>query len=592
MKKRRSCASLSVTWKMIIIYVLITVVCIGILTSFLSANTISAVKDMTRANAEQMMLSTYNSMTAQINDVNIIFTSLQANSTLQSALNDKDPSHASYNVALIEDILSETDVYRTKISGITLYAIDHPDYADCGSDLVFSDSVIQNNYFYDEIVQNALIPKWIANDNNYSSESSITAVKLISDNFTEKPLAVVRIDIDTAQFIASLQNLRLADTGQIFVCTEAMHIINPHKDSFIAQFSHNRELYSLIEKNIAGNADTKLDKENYMLFSYPLEGTDFYLIGALKISELYTKALPLRNTAILTAALLILVTMLLIYYVSSYISKPIVMLANEMDRYTPSSEPHILECSRKDEINKLYRSFNDMQRRIYSLTDELSTSLRIQKKAELKAIQAQVSPHFLYNTLNSISSLAQKHSIDDIEYMTSSLATFFTRALNNGNTFCSIRDELIHIKSYIDIQNVRFSGKFDVRFEIPDDMLGCRIINLTLQPLVENCIVHAFKGKNGKGHIIITGVRENDDIYISVADDGLGANITDINYLNKRVSEAVNFDDHVERYGIHSVNSRIRLYYGSGCGLSYSYNDLGGITATVHITTHSKEDTE
>lgn len=218
----------------------------------------------------------------------------------------------------------------------------------------------------------------------------------------------MRIDIDTAQFIASLQNLRLADTGQIFVCTEAMHIINPHKDSFIAQFSHNRELYSLIEKNIAGNADTKLDKENYMLFSYPLEGTDFYLIGALKISELYTKALPLRNTAILTAALLILVTMLLIYYVSSYISKPIVMLANEMDRYTPSSEPHILECSRKDEINKLYRSFNDMQRRIYSLTDELSTSLRIQKKAELKAIQAQVSPHFLYNTLNSISSLAQK----------------------------------------------------------------------------------------------------------------------------------------------------------------------------------------
>ncbi len=457
---------------------------------------------------------------------------------------------------------------------------------------MFSDSVIKNNYFYDEIIQNALIPKWIANDNNYSSESSITAVKLISDNFTSEPLAVVRIDIDTAQFVVSLQNLRLADTGQIFVCTNTMHIVNPHKDSFIAQFSHNGELYSLIEKNSTGNADTKLGNENYMLFSFPLEGTDFYLVGALKVSELYTKALPLRNAAVLTAVLLILVTMLLIYYVSSYISKPIVTLANEMDKYAPNRKPHILEYSGEDEINKLYRSFNAMQKRIYSLTQDLSTSLRIQKKAELKAIQAQVSPHFLYNTLNSISALAQKHSIDDIEYMTSSLATFFTRALNNGNTFCSIRDELIHIKSYIDIQNVRFSGKFDVAFEIPEDMLDRRIINLTLQPLVENCIVHAFKGKSGKGHIIITGSQENNDIYISIADDGLGANIADVNYLNNRVGEVVNFDDHVERYGIHSVNSRIRLYYGSDCGLSYSYNEFGGITATVHITTHSKEDTE
>ena len=120
--------------------------------------------------------------------------------------------------------------------------------------------------------------------------------------------------------------------------------------------------------------------------------------------------------------------------------------------------------------------------------------------------------------------------------------------------------------------------------------MSYQIINLTLQPLVENCIVHAFNGKSEQGNIIISGRCLDDDIYIDVSDDGLGEDITDIDYLNNRVSEPFNFDNQIDHYGIHSVHNRIQLYYGAKYGLSYSYNEMGGITATVHIPAIRKEE--
>lgn len=590
MKIKRLYNNLSIARKMIIPYVLITVIVITILTCIISFKSAKTIREISQHNAGQMMQSTYKSMKSQIDDINIMFTTLQANHNIQGALKDTDPSHASYNVSMMNDILSGTDVYRTKTSGICLYAIDHPEYASLSTTAVFSDNVIKNNWFYKEILTGSPIPKWVANDNNYAAKSYITALKLLTDNFTGKPLAIVQIDIDVSQFIAPLQNLQLADTGQIFVCTNSLHILNPYKDNFIAQFSHNNDLYRLTANDGSGTVYTTIGKEKYMIMSYPLSGTDFYLIGALKLSELFTKSIPLRNTVIIISFLLIFITALLIYTISSYISKPIVYLAREMDRYIPDNPPTVLSYHSDDEIKQLYDSFNNMQKKIYRLTHDLSASLQIQKKAELKAIHSQISPHFLYNTLNSISSLARKHNLDDIEYMTSSLATFFTRTLNNGNTFCSIHDELTHITSYANIQNIRFPNKFKINIQIPEDMMPYQIINLTLQPLVENCIVHAFNGKCEQGNIIISGRRLDNDIYIDVSDDGLGENITDIGYLNNRVNEPFDFDNQIDHYGIHSVHNRIQLYYGAGYGLSYSYNEMGGITATVHIPANRRED--
>ena len=152
MKTKRIYNNLSIARKMIIPYVLITVICITVLTLIISFKSAKTVMEISQHNAGQMMQSTYKSMKSQIDDINIMFTTLQANHNIQDALKDTDTAHASYNASVIEDILAETDIYSTKTSNISLYAINHPEYASLSSKIVFSDSVIKNNYFYDEVI--------------------------------------------------------------------------------------------------------------------------------------------------------------------------------------------------------------------------------------------------------------------------------------------------------------------------------------------------------------------------------------------------------------------------------------------------------
>ena len=578
--------SLSILYKMVFLYIVIIITCISILTGIISFNSTNAIRYIAENNAEQLMISTHRSMMTRINDITYMFTSLQANRNLQRALKDTDPQNAVYNVTQIDDILFETDVYGQKISNIKLYALNHPEYDIYSSERVASDKGVKNTSYYNTILENPPVPMWIANDNNYASKSYITALKLLTDSLTDKPLAIIEINIDTTQFVETFQSLHLADTGQMFLCTAGHHIINPYSSEFITRFSHNIDLINLINQNTTDTIYCTINSEDYLLSSYPLSDTGFYLIGAARLSEFTNKALALHRAVIPTIVLMSIIIIFLLYYVSRYITRPVIRLADSMELFSPGT-PQIISHNQNDEIGRLYYSFNDMQNRITKLTEDLSESLTIQKKAELKAIQSQITPHFLYNTLNSISSLAQKHNIEEIEYMTSSLATFFTRTLNNGNTFCTIRDELVHIQSYVNIQNIRFSNKVKIVINIPDEMLDLPIINLTLQPLVENCIVHAFKNKTGIGTIEITGKQNGKDVYIDVADDGLGANITDIRHLNQYVNKPFGFDEQIDKYGIHNVNHRIKLYYGNKYGLSYSYNKNDGITATVHISTET-----
>ena len=313
MNVRRIYNNMSILHKMTFLYLITITICISILTGVIAANSTKAIREIAENSADQVMLSTYRSMMSQINDINYILATLQANKNLQTALRDYDPAHCAYNVAVMDDILFKTDIYGKKFSSIELYAINHPEYSLCSSDRVFSDQIIANTSYYTEILSGGTAPKWVANDNNYASKSSITAMKILTDNFTDEPLAIIRIDIDTTQFVNMLQNLRLADTGQLFLCTPPSHIINPYENKFIGDFSHNRDLQQLLLDKKINTVYTTVNSDDYMLTSYPLDDIPFYLVGAVKLDEFKTKALTLRNAAFITAIGLILVLLLLLY---------------------------------------------------------------------------------------------------------------------------------------------------------------------------------------------------------------------------------------------------------------------------------------
>ena len=265
--------------------------------------------------------------------------------------------------------------------------------------------------------------------------------------------------------------------------------------------------------------------------------------------------------------------------VSKTITDPIYRLANTMDNYT-GGENIELTIPSNNEIGVLYRSFNRMINTIHNLILDVNTLYEKQKISELKALQAQINPHFLYNTLDSINWMAKKYKANDISLLATSLGNFFRRSLNHGRDFTTIKNELEQIKSYVYIQKVRFKDTFDLYISVDDDILTYSIVKLTLQPLVENCIIHGFEDIDYKGIIEITGYRKENKIILQVIDNGCG---TDTEKLNKQVQREFNPQEPIEKYGLHTVNQRIKLYFNQTCGLYFETNEDGGVTATVTI---------
>jgi two-component system sensor histidine kinase YesM len=195
-------------------------------------------------------------------------------------------------------------------------------------------------------------------------------------------------------------------------------------------------------------------------------------------------------------------------------------------------------------------------------------------------LQAQINPHFLYNTLDSINWLAIAAGADEISLMVNSLANFLRFSLNKGREFISIANELEQVRSYITIQKFRFKNKFDVIYKIDKEVLPYTIIKLTLQPLVENAINHGFDGIDYKGLIEIKACKDHEYIHFQVTDNGKGA---DIDSLNKMLFDGGGEVVNDMGYGIRNVNERLKLYFGEDCGLYFEDSQYGGITASIKV---------
>ncbi|WHH58073.1 sensor histidine kinase [Petroclostridium sp. X23] len=194
------------------------------------------------------------------------------------------------------------------------------------------------------------------------------------------------------------------------------------------------------------------------------------------------------------------------------------------------------------------------------------------RKSEIKALQAQINPHFLYNTLDSIIWMAESKKSEDVVVMASALAKLFRFSISKGEEIISLRSEIEHIKNYLTIQKIRYTDKLDFSIEVDDDILHCKTLKIILQPLAENSIYHGIKNKNGMRLIRITGKKTNNKILLQVIDNGVGMTPEKLeNVLSKRntVSDS-------KGVGVWNVHERLKLYFGDEFGLVFeSQLDVG-----------------
>lgn len=318
------------------------------------------------------------------------------------------------------------------------------------------------------------------------------------------------------------------------------------------------------------------------MYIYQKIGTwDYYLINQIPFFELYKSSLETMFILVIVIIGMTMLGLILARKIVNKSYKPMEKVISKMDKVTSGEiGVRINTENMPSDFLKMSIGFNDMMDKIGDLMEQVKLEQHQLEQIRFNALQSQIQPHFLYNTLDCIhwQSIAQGNK--EVSTMVKALAQYYRICLSNGKEIIRLEDELEHIKSYLIIQNMRYDNIIETEIVVEEQFYRVMIPKMTLQPLVENSIYHGLKAKEGKrGKVTVSAKEQNGDVYISVKDSGTGMTQREIDDINASISEY----DESFGYGVRNVNKRIELMYGKMYGLFYIRNEQGGVTVEIHL---------
>ena len=310
------------------------------------------------------------------------------------------------------------------------------------------------------------------------------------------------------------------------------------------------------------------------------EKTGWTVVDCVRVEELLRKSNKAQSLYVLVAMGLMVVALFFSRFISRSITQPIQQLCDSMERVQEGdfSVSDIVVDS-VNEIGSLTRSFNVMTHRIQELMEQNIREQEAKRKSELKALQSQINPHFLYNTLDSIIWMAEGKKNEEVVLMTAALARLLRQSISNEDEVVSIGQEVEYARGYLTIQKMRYKDKMEFQIDVDPSILHIPLIKLVLQPVIENAIYHGLKYKESKGLLQVKGFLENGNAVIQVIDNGVGMDPETLAHI---------YDKHKVNYqsngvGVYNVQKRLQLYYGNEYGITYESEKGRGTTATITI---------
>jgi two-component system, sensor histidine kinase YesM len=277
-----------------------------------------------------------------------------------------------------------------------------------------------------------------------------------------------------------------------------------------------------------------------------------------------------------SSALLLLYLSLLYAVVVKFIDKPVQKIVSHMKKVERGEFSSRIKEKRKDEFGYVYEAYNNMVYKVERLIHELYQEKLVKKEMQLKVLQEKINPHFLYNTLDTINWIAKEHNVEDISKMVIALSTMYRKTFNRGRDLISISDILISISCYLDIQRIRYGESFSYKIDADESIMK---LNLVIQTIVENSIVHGFIQKKNDGLLYIKIDREGDVLHIIVEDNGKGMSEEKLELIGL----SINSDKHESESGLRNVQKRIKLYYGDEYGIKLESREDQGTRVTITI---------
>lgn len=408
----------------------------------------------------------------------------------------------------------------------------------------------------------------------------------IKDQEHNQSLGILLVDLNFNVINDIVSQIQLGKRGYIFIVDQTGKIVYHPQQQLIYSNLKTEEIEKILDTS-SGSFISKVDGDNRM---YTISESDFgwKIVGVSYENELIINKKQMQLSFFAIGLLSLIVAFFVAYIVARNLSKPIIQLQEHMKEVERGNFNISVPVDSTKEIGRLARTFNLMVIQIKELMSQVVTEQEFKRKRELEALQAQINPHFLYNTLDSIIWMAESDKKSEVISMTSALAKLFRASISKGQEFVSIQTEIEHITNYLTIQNIRYRDKLEYLIDIDPQILHYRSLKVILQPLVENAIYHGIKNQYGIGKIQIIGRLSEQNIEFKVIDNGVGISPV-------ALAELTNFkkgERDGKGFGLVNVHERIQLYFGREYGVSIRSEEEVGTEVTITFAAIAVKDKE
>ncbi len=589
-KLNRAYSDLNLRYKLFIQYLLLLAIP---LTLFIAVNYKITSKDMeeqTLYSSRQAFEQSRSYIEYKLYIVKTYLNVLSTNGEIQEIL-DRGPEYYKDNLGVwnfdIEDIHKQfyltkpsNDIIKTSLYTPKAITFDHDT-----DDIIRMDAIMATDW-YKNLMRSSytfeMFPSVIASDGEKEKNiKTITFARNVYDfESLQEVIGILRVDIPEAVFSLILDRVAYTERSSVYLINGNGQIISqsskadPSGISFVSDTLHANKANTF--KEGVWNRET-IGNTEYLVGIQNVDDSDWYLSILIPYQDILGSQKKLMKQMLFITLLIAIFSLPLAFLVASSGTRRIRSLISQMKSVKQGNFNVGILHEGKDEIGELSRNFKTMISKVSQLLEEKYALGQEVKSMELKALQAQIHPHFLYNTLDLIYWKAKRIQEQGIYDLVQSLSRFYKLSLSKGEDIVTLRNEIEHIQAYIDIQNARFKNGIRLELDIPDELYACNMPKITLQPLVENSIIHGIlETESETGTIMIKGKIEDGKFTLEVIDDGVGISAEKLSAIFNLSS-----NDPFHGFGANNINKRIKLLYGEEYGLSYRKNNGPGVTVAI-----------
>lgn len=526
-----------------------------------------------------------NYLQAQISQITNTAYGLGNNPTLTLAINSyiKEPSGRKYielNSTLM-DKLNEIQIANSELVSSVVFIIRDQIFYDYIR--VLKKDINPQTFLKDAIEAQYSFPYILRAQEDPFFYSAAPVIPLVYRFTIGGEQAFLVVLWDTSKLAEALSHYTSNDSSLVF--DEHGYCVLEHNLSDI-EF----EQLKFVEPSTNTYTALKIDKRTMIATVGEITKPKWTIVLLKDGESVFKQARQLQYYILLIYLIVYGIVSIILYFIYRMITKPLIQLASIMESQTPWDYTQTFDHPHNDEIGTLARAYNLMMEQIQEDEKQIAWEQKEKRIAEINALQAQINPHFLYNTLNSIAWLAIDQGAQDSASLANLLASYYRTSLSKGHEFITIKEEITHVLHYLQIQQIRYPELFDFRITVEDEILDQPVVRIILQPLVENAIYHGIKPKENKGFISIIGrMLDADTIEIRVEDDGVGLPKSTLDLINKHLHDGIFHSE--SGYGIYNVNARIQLTYGPEYGLVIESVEYVKTSSIVRIPIYKQDST-